>query len=107
MPRNLAFAPGRQVLVKVLQHRGGLFIERGSLFFDVHLVVGPRHRAQLFCLALDLGKWLFEVEVALHERHPSRSAAIYGRPRRQGQDQGARAVRRLMVAGTAAPVAVA
>src|SRR6056297_498008 len=66
MAGNLTFPPGRQILVKIAQHRLGLAVQRAGLLLDIHILVGACHRAQLFRLAFDLGQGLFEVEVIGH-----------------------------------------
>ncbi len=39
MPRHLAFAPGRQLLVEILEHVRGLAVESRGLGLDIHLLV--------------------------------------------------------------------
>ena len=63
MARHLAFAPGRQGLVQIAQHHIGLAVQRRRLFLDIHVLVATRHRPQLFRLALNLGKRLFEFKI--------------------------------------------
>ena len=67
---DLAFAPGREVLVEVAQQRLGLAVKRGGLLLDVHLGVGAGDGAQFLGLALDLGQGFFEVEVVLRHVGP-------------------------------------
>ena len=64
--RDLAFTPGRQVLVEVAQQSVGLLVQRAGLFLDIHALARAGHRAQLFGLAFDFGQRLFEVEVIGH-----------------------------------------
>ena len=63
VPCHLAFLPGGQTLVEVAQQRFGLAVQRHRFLFDIHLAIGPRHGAQLFGLAFDLGEGLFKLEI--------------------------------------------
>ncbi len=73
---NLAFAPGVEGLVEILEHVGGLAVERSRLLVDIHSLGLAGHRPQFFRLAFDLGEGLFELEV-IH--HPLRfGLGLYG-----------------------------
>ena len=71
MPRHLAFAPGCQLAVEVLEHRRGLAVERIGLFVHIHRIVAlPGNGPQLLCLALDLGQRFLKIEIMRHATTP-------------------------------------
>ena len=63
VPRHLTFLPGGQTLVEVAQQRFGLAVQGHRFLFHIHLAIGPRHGAQFFRLAFDLGEGLFKLEI--------------------------------------------
>ena len=79
---DLTFLPWGQGLIKILQQRVGLLVQRFGLFGDVHRRIGAGKRAQLFGLAFDLGERLFKIQIV--HRAPFRwTAPIWPEP---GQD---------------------
>jgi hypothetical protein len=76
MARDLAFAPGRQTLVEVLEHLLGLLVERLCFALDIGLRVRPGHGSEFFGLAFDLCERFLEVEVIGH-RMPHLGLARY------------------------------
>ncbi len=67
MARDLAFPPGRQVLVHVRQQGLGLLVEGPGLFFQIHIFFALRGECTQFrSFAFYFGKRLFELEIILH-----------------------------------------
>ena len=63
---DLAFAPGRQLFVEILEQGAGLGVERAGFVLDIHLVVLARHGAEFFSFAFDLGQRFFKIEIVRH-----------------------------------------
>jgi hypothetical protein len=77
MTRDLAFAPGGQLFVEILEQFLGLAVQGLGLVRDVHFLVLTRHCTQFFGFAFNFGQRFFEVEVVGHKGLRGMSASRY------------------------------